>query len=242
MLRSVTGGDGPEGDVNEGKSAISGIFKRKKDRPTPLPLTNLRPGEEPSLPPYSPFTAGAAQSPWMGSGNFTMQGAKAAGVPVESDDADTKSIRSNISLSKTRREAAERAGNLFSPFAPFSPVTAAHASENKRSEDEDDPETIAGNAAIGSYRNSHLQNSVTLPQASPVRYLDPEAAQAMGIHPEVVRDAVPNSRLSEDEIERRRARAQRRLEERQRAEEGSIVEGALDDGPRFKQIARERQV
>ena len=70
--------------------------------------------------------------------------------------------------------------------------------------------------------------------------MDPEAAQAMGIHPSVVKEA--ESGISDAEIERRRARAQRRLEESQRADEGSIVEDDLDEPPSFKQLASRRKV
>ncbi|KAK9896383.1 hypothetical protein P389DRAFT_78624 [Cystobasidium minutum MCA 4210] len=69
--------------------------------------------------------------------------------------------------------------------------------------------------------------------------MDPEAAQAMGIHPDVIKRAEPG--VSEEEIERRRARGQRRLEERQRAEEGSIVEDNLQ-GSHFSEVANNRRV
>ena len=71
--------------------------------------------------------------------------------------------------------------------------------------------------------------------------MDPEAAQVMGIHPDVVKKAERG--ISEDEIERRRARAQRRLEEQQRAEEGAVLEEPpIADQARFSSIAAQRQL
>ena len=69
---------------------------------------------------------------------------------------------------------------------------------------------------------------------------DLEAAQAMGVHPEVMREA--EAGVSDEEIERRRARAQRRLEERQRAEEGSVVEDDMNEPPSFRKVAAYREI
>lgn len=70
--------------------------------------------------------------------------------------------------------------------------------------------------------------------------MDPEAAQAMGIHPDVIKTAQPG--ISEEEIERRRLRAQRRLEERQRLDEGSVVEDGQNQGSHFSEIASDRRI
>jgi hypothetical protein len=62
----------------------------------------------------------------------------------------------------------------------------------------------------------------------------------MGVHPEVMREA--EAGVSDEEIERRRARAQRRLEERQRAEEGSVVEDDMNEPPSFRKVAAYREI
>lgn len=228
------------------------MFRRQKNRPSPLPLSSIRNPDDPALPPYSPFAAGAGQSPWMG-GNFTMQTAQAAqtGAQAQADNntSDAKSVRSLTSISKARREAAERAGNPFSPFTPFSPVSTTHdyqadhkariSNDDGEEESEDEEAIRAPRKRNGLHPSSALQNSITMPRPAPVRYMDPEAAQAMGIHPEVIKTAEPG--ISEDEIERRRARAQRRLEERQRAEEGSVVEDGME-ASHFSQIASDRRI
>lgn len=230
---------------------LAGIFKRKKDRPSPLPLSSIRNPNDPTLPPYSPFAAGPGQSPWT-SNNFTFQTAQGAqtGLQNEHEDtnADARSVKSMANLSRAQREAAERAGNPFSPFVPFSPVTttapvATQTSAREQLNDADDEDKQAVRSF--SRRNdptfnasSSLHHSVTMPTPAPVRYMDPEVAQAMGIHPEVIKTAEPG--VSEEEIERRRVRAQRRLEERQRADEGSIVEDTLE-ASHFSQIASNRR-
>lgn len=231
-----------------GASGLAGIFHRKKARPSPLPLSNLRTANDPALPPYSPFSAGGAQSPWLG-GNFTMQNAQPVKQDIESQvDADNKSIKSMKTVNRAKREAAERAGNPFSPFAPFSPVTAHRTGDEEKGQVGDDTdEESEGEEAIraSSKRNlykpsSSLHYTMNMPQPSPVRYMDPEAAQAMGIHPDVIKSAKPG--ISEDEIERRRLRAQRRLEERQRLEEGSVVEDGMAQTSHFSEIASNRRV
>jgi hypothetical protein len=107
------------------------------------------------------------------------------------------------------------------------------------SESDDEEAIRAPKNRKGHKASSSLHHMVNMPQPSPVRYMDPEAAQAMGIHPDVVKAAEPG--ISEDEIERRRIRAQRRLEERQRLEEGSVVEDGLNQTSHFAQIASNRQ-
>ena len=110
----------------------------------------------------------------------------------------------------------------FSPFAPFSPVNPIN------------PTTQA--ASLTGYTpavRSSLYQTETLAPPSPAKYLDPETATAMGIHSSVINEA--ESGVSEADIERRRARAQRRLERQQRAEEGSIVE---DQRAGFRQWAK----
>lgn len=239
--------DGQESSGDEGKG-LAGIFRRKKDRPSPLPLSNIRNGNDPTLPPYSPFSAGAGQSPWLG-GNFTLQTAQAANKDVENQvDSDTKSVKSMRSCSRGRREAAERAGAPFSPFVPFSPVNAAPSADIEKGQagaakdDTSDDEEATGppGRRLTSKPSSSLHYSFSMPQPSPVRYMDPEAAQAMGIHPDVIKTAEPG--ISEEEIERRRIRAQRRLEEQQRLDEGSIVEDAIDHVAHFSEIAHDRRM
>lgn len=226
------------------------MFKRtKKGRPAPLPLSKLGTGaaRDPSLPAYSPFAAGAEQSPWMG--NFTMQTAQPVKQDVERQaDADTRSISSNKMSTLARIAAAERAGNPFSPFAPFSPVNPSPPVDLERGnvDDDADDESEDEEAIRGSKRHhlskasSSLRYATNMPQASPVRYMDPEAAQAMGIHPDVIKTAQPG--ISEEEIERRRLRAQRRLEERQRLDEGSVVEDGQNQGSHFSEIASDRRI
>lgn len=116
----------------------------------------------------------------------------------------------------------------FTPFTSFSPVS------------------LNGNNDIAQARSyvpavrSSLYHSDTMPQPSPVQYMDPEAAQAMGIHPDVINEAKPG--VSDEEIERRRAKAQRRLERQQRAEEGSVVEEERTESPSFRQLARAGEI
>lgn len=108
----------------------------------------------------------------------------------------------------------------FSPFAPFSPVNAT-------------AQTINGHTpAI----RSSLYQTDTIQPSSIGQYLDPDAASAMGIHPSVINEA--DSGVSDAEIERRRAKAQKRLEKRQRDEEGSVVEDVRTQTSGFRQWAR----
>lgn len=202
---------------SNGKTGLFG----KRGRPSPLPLNRLRNGEENNLPPYSPYSAGGGQSPYVMQNNMTpayllQQSASHGG---EGGAASEKQGGAQDEVPATP----------FSPFAPFTPVPPAPQSGTP------------GQYTFPPSTRSSLYHSSVLPPPSPAPYIDPEAAQAMGIHKSVLDQA--ESGVSEDEIEKRRARAQRRLERRQRAEEGSIVEhDTVSEAPSFRQLARERQV
>ena len=206
------------------------MFSSGKKRPSPLPLTQLRTGEEGTLPPYSPYTAGL---------HSAYAQAAAPATPVDhavNASSDATSQARNATLARmmppqTRRSLADKNGALFSPFAPFSPVTTSAQDPEKGEQ--------ADSSDLATSRDTR-RYAVNLPTPSGIRFMDPEAAQAMGIHPSVVKEA--ESGISNAEIERRRARAQRRLEASQRADEGSIVEDDLDEPPSFKQLASRRKI
>jgi hypothetical protein len=223
----------------QAESSIAGIFKtRQKGRPSPLPLSGGRASNDPTLPPYSPFAAPPGQSPWLSESHSTQHAQAGRAADLNQSSVGRTSANAKA-LAKLRRHAAERSEAPFSPFLPFSPVTTTRPIQPSVEYEAKEEDTAADFTAGYHSRPDHL--AIDMPQPSPVRYIDPEAAQAMGIHPDVVKKAERG--ISEDEIERRRSRAQRRLEEQQRAEEGAVLEEPpIADQARFSSIAAERQL
>lgn len=211
------------------------MFSRnKKERPSPLPLTRTRTADEQSLPPYSsssPFDF--AKSPFKAaSSSLTPFLNRHNPLAKQQQQVQTADDRS-------KDGAAPTPASPFSPFAPFSPVedfeegsssTASSRAAAAAAATEEYTRSGANCSYAPAVRSSLYQSE------SAMQYMDPEAATAMGIHQEVLNEA--ESGVSEDEIERRRARAQRRLERQQREDEGSVVE----DLPTFRQVAKSVEV
>lgn len=217
-----------------------------------LPLTNLATANssQTTLPPYTAPAAGAGFDYTPQGMLRTQQMSQAQqAAATQIDQMATGAVPGSVldraaSVSRHNRERDQEAAiddeppsTPFSPFAPFSPVSATHG-----------PPTLqhsVSRASLNShapYKPSNLQHGVTLtPPSSGIQY-DPDAAQSMGIHPNVLAQAETGA--SEDEIERRRARAQRRLEEQQRRDEGQYDDGRESSSTSggFRSMARSREV
>lgn len=227
----------------------------KKGKPARLVLTTFN-SSDTSLPPYSlngdvgdldakaldltPQAAtrarplSAAQSAALADAQALSQGLS---IDTESQVAgdDKSGLASRLlgriaSVSRHNRERESSAEQFeeppatpFSPFAPFSPVSGNFGPYSAPAK---------GNLTHSPYRPSGLHVSSTY---------DPETAQDMGIHASVLSQA--ESGVTEEEIERRRLRAQKRLESRQRSEEGRLDHGETDSvGTGFRSLARSREV